>query len=453
MLESMEKLIQEHGMLPRGSRVLCAVSGGADSVCLLHRLWAMRGELGIEVTAAHYNHGLRGAESDRDEAFVAQLARELGGIPLVIGRGDVARTARDCGQGVEETAREMRYRFLRQIARQVGADRIATAHNAGDNAETVLMHLIRGAGLRGLTGIPPVRGEIIRPLLTTNRDEIEEYLKLYRISYVTDSTNGDDTFTRNRIRHQILPALEGLCPGVAKRLGQTAELLRRDEDYLMERAMELLADCREDGGELRLPAAPLSQAPEALSLRAIRWMLGRVREDNDNCTAAHLWGVLAVCRSADPSAHVDLPGGVLARREYGLLVLTRERVAPLEGEIPLQMPGVTRCGSYRLECRAVEYQGQPQKPWEFYLSAAVTDLRLRRRRTGDMLKRPGRPTKSVKKLLIDQKIPQHLRDALPVLEGEGGVAAVAGLGVDAAFVPRTGEGAWHLTVTSAKQQL
>ena len=451
MLESMEKLIQECGMLPEGSRVLCALSGGMDSVCLLHWLWAERERLGIEVAAAHYNHGLRGAESDRDESFVRQLAEELGNIPLVVGHGDVAREAQASGRGVEETAREMRYRFLQQAAREVNASYIATAHNANDNCETVLMHLIRGTGLRGLTGIPPVRGNIIRPLLTTTRNEIEEYINKYRISYVIDSTNRDDTYTRNRIRHQILPALDALCPGVVERVSQTAESLRKDEAYLMEQAMALLQECEGDGDSQKLPVSRLVRAPEVLALRAIRVLIGRLREENDNCTAAHLRGVLEVCRSSDPSARVNLPGGVIARREYEMLVLTRAQVQPLEGVIPLNMPGVTMCGEYQMECSVVLYQGQRQQPNWFYLSGDLTGLTVRRRQTGDVLKRPNRPSKRVKKLLIDEKIPQHLRDALPVLEWNGQVAAVAELGPDTAFLPQIGERSWQIIITPFKQ--
>lgn len=447
MLDSMEKLIREHDMLPKGSKVLCAVSGGADSVCLLHRLWALREHLGIEVVAAHYNHCLRGKESQRDADFVRRIAKEFGEIPLMTGSGEVAREAQLSGRGIEETAREMRYRFLQQAADEMGAEYIATAHNANDNAETMLMHLIRGTGLRGLTGIPPVRGNIIRPLLTTSRYEIEQYINLYRIPYVTDSTNRDEIYTRNRIRHQVIPKLEQICPGVVERLTQTAVSLQKDEAYLTEQAMELLRDSEGNGESQRIPISPLVQAHEALALRAIRILIGRLRAENDNCTAAHLHGVLQVCRSADPSAKVDLPGGLVARREYEMLVLTERKVHRLVGESPLQMPGITETGAYRLECSCVRYQGQPQLPQQFYLSGEIAELKIRARKTGDMLKRPSRPSKSVKKLLIDEKIPQHLRDALPVLEMDGQVAAVAGLGPDIAFLPEIGEPSWQINVT------
>ena len=448
MLDSMEKLIREHDMLPRGCRVLCAVSGGADSVCLLHRLWSLRERLEIEVMAAHYDHGLRGEESRRDAEFVRKIAKEFGEIRLIVGGGDVAREARLSGRGIEETAREMRYRFLQKAAEEVGADCIATAHNANDNAETLLMHLIRGTGLRGLTGIPPVRGNIIRPLLTTKRYEIEQYLDLYKIPYVTDSTNRDETYTRNRIRHQVIPKLDEICPGIETRLTQTAISLSQDESYLMDQAMELLRESTGNHETQRVSAAVLAQAPQVLALRAVRVLIGRLREGNDNCTAAHLHGVLELCSSSVPSAKVNLPGGLMARREYQWLVLTRQKEQSLTGEIPLEIPGTTLAGPYRLECSRVRYQGQPQQPEQFYLSGEIEFLRLRARKTGDMLKRPNRPSKSVKRLMIDEKIPQHLRDVLPVLEIDGQVAAVAELGPDVAFLPGIGEESWQIKVTS-----
>lgn len=446
MLREMEQLIAEHGMLPPGTTVLCAVSGGADSMCLLHALCQLRERLEIRVCAAHYNHTLRGAESERDEAFVADQCQQLH-VPLSVGRGDVARTARESGRGLEETAREMRYAFLRQTADSMGAQVIATAHNANDNAETLLLHLIRGTGLRGLTGIAPVRGELIRPLLTTTRTEIEAYLAERQIPFVQDSTNADETYTRNRIRHSLLPLLEEICPGAGRRLNQTAAVLRADEDCLSAQAA-LLADRAEACAEgLNIPVAELAQAHDAVAARAARMLIGRLRAGNDNCTAAHLTAVLTAARSADPSAQTQLPGGVRVYRAYDRLVFTTQAPRPLTEPVCMCLPGLTRVGAYQLDCRAVEYQGEPQQPFCFYLARArVQQMVLRARRTGDRLTRPGRPGKAVKKLLIDEKIPLQSRDELPVFTVLDQVAAVAGLGPDAAFVPEYGEPAWQIII-------
>lgn len=446
MLREMDKLIAEHEMLPPGTTVLCAVSGGADSMCLLHALCQLREQRGIQVRAAHYNHTLRGAESERDEVFVTRQCERLH-VPLSVGRGDVAEAARQSGRGVEETARAMRYAFLRQTAQAVDAQVIATAHNANDNAETLLLHLIRGTGLRGLTGIAPVRDGIIRPLLTTTRQEIEDYLAQCAVPFVQDSTNADQTYTRNRIRHSLLPLLEDICPGAQQRLNQTAALLRADEDCLTEQAALLAAQAEPCDGGLSLPAAVLAQAHDAVAARAVRLLIGRMRGGNDNCTAAHLTAVLAAARSADPSARTQLPGGLRVYRAYDRLVLTIQAPRPLTGPHSMSLPGITRTGACCLECRSVEYRGEPQQPFCFYLSRArVEELTLRPRQTGDRLTRPNRPGKSVKRLLIDEKIPLQSRDELPVFMVRDQLAAVAGLGPDAAFVPQPGEAAWQIII-------
>lgn len=470
MLENMDALLREYRMLPPGTVVLCAVSGGADSVCLLHRLCRLRGALDIRVAAAHYNHMLRGAESDRDEEFVREFTalccgrerwleadggvREIPAAPLIVGRGDVAARARESGRGLEETAREMRYAFLRQAAREAGADVIATAHNAGDNGETVLLHLVRGTGLRGLAGIAPVREGLIRPLLTTSRGEIEHYLRYYGLPFMEDSSNRSDTYTRNRIRHQVIPVLEDICPGFLTRMTETAARLRQDEDCLARLAAPIAAQAREREDGLEIEARVLAQAHPAAAVRAARMLVGRMTAGNDNCTAAHLKGLIGLCRGEDPSARLDLPGLLSARREYALLVLTRRRPAPLRERTPLALPGTTLAGTYCLECREAVFAGEGHSGNDFFLSAercgAVT---VRGRAPGDKIHRPGRRGRSLKKLLIDEKIPLSRRDELPVLECQGQLAAVAGLGPDAAFLPRPGERAWHVTIRAVKAGL
>ena len=231
MLERVTSLTREYDMLPAGGTVLCAVSGGADSICMLHLLRALGERDGFQVAAAHFNHRLRGAESDRDEAFVRRQCEQWS-IPLTVGAGDVAGQAARLGTGVEETARAMRYRFLQATAEKVGACRIATAHNADDNAETLLLHLVRGTGLQGLTGIPPRRGEIVRPLLNVTREEITAYLAQRGIDYVEDSSNADEGYTRNYLRRQVMPLLRACNPRLSEHMGQTIRYLRQDNDYL-----------------------------------------------------------------------------------------------------------------------------------------------------------------------------------------------------------------------------
>ena len=196
--------LRKYDLLPRVGNVLCALSGGRDSVYLLHRLRKWQKEYGFRVFAAHFNHQLRGAESDRDEAFVRSLCEEWN-VPLIAGAADVRSFAEERGMGIEEAARTLRYDFLEETLREIGGGVIATAHHADDLAETMLMNLVRGAGTKGLCGIPPKRGNIVRPILTVTRKEIDSYMLLHGLPYVEDSTNAHDDCTRNLLRHHVMP--------------------------------------------------------------------------------------------------------------------------------------------------------------------------------------------------------------------------------------------------------
>ena len=211
-----------HMLPPSGGVMLVAVSGGRDSVCLLHYLAAMPRD--FTVAAAHLNHGQR-PTAGRDVDFVRQLCRELD-VPLTVERADVPALARERGVGLEEAGRMARYDFFRRTADRLGAQRIATAHHAADQAETVLLNLVRGTGMQGLAGIPPVRGRIVRPLLETSREDIETYLEIHRLSHVEDETNRDTALRRNLLRREVMPRLAELHDGAAANICRTAELLR-----------------------------------------------------------------------------------------------------------------------------------------------------------------------------------------------------------------------------------
>lgn len=438
----MERFIASEHLISQNSRVLCAVSGGADSVCLLSGLYALREKLGFTLCAAHYNHRLRGRESQRDEDFVRMLVGErFPGVELRVGGGEVAAKAAETGRGIEETARQMRYEFLKQTAQELGCDRIATAHTADDNAETILLHLCRGSGLQGLTGIPPMREGIIRPLLTTTRHEVEEYLRQEGLAHVEDGSNADESFARNRVRRRVVPVLEELYPGFARRSSENALRLRADEAFLEEQARKLL-----EGGN---SAAALAAAPEPVALRGVRLLLRRARGGDDTCAAVHLERVLALCRSEDPSGQVDLPGGIVARREYDRLILEHRTERAAVEERAVLLPGVTPAGEYQIRVQSAVYAGQKPEPHEYWLAKNhISHLTVRSRQEGDTLKLPGRSTKTVKKWLVDEKVPRALRDSLPVLVWTGGIAAVAGLGMAQELIPREREACWHIRITS-----
>ena len=406
----MGAIYMDEALILPGSTVLCAVSGGADSVCLLHML-SRRGD--ISLRAAHFNHRLRGEESDRDEQFVRELCREWN-IPLTVGSGDVKAYAKAEKRSIEEAGRILRYNFLFETAEREGCHLIATAHNADDNLETLLLNLTRGSGLQGLTGVPPRQGMLIRPLLSTTRKEIETYLRTYGLSHVEDSSNRDETYSRNKMRRRVLPLLEELNPALRKNSADTIRYLRADNDYLNAQAAALTAQARTGPEGVSIDASLIAQAPDPIAIRAVRQLLSMTAQGSTDCTAAHLEGLAALCRSGGPSTLLDLPHGLIARREYDRLILTTRKegpplwaaFSPVEGDNPVPGTGWV-----------VVVAG---KPWP--------GLVVRPRRTGDAIPLPNGHTRSLKKLFIDRKIPRLSRDTIPIVADHEGVIAVAGLG-------------------------
>ena len=406
--------IQEEHLISPGDRVLCALSGGADSVSLLLCLR----ELGISVCACHLNHCLRGAQSDSDEVFCRDLCRRYD-IPFVSGREDAAEAARRTGQSLETAARELRYAFFDACAQKFRADRIATAHTADDNLETILFRLIRGTGAAGLAGIPPKRGHIIRPLLRVERREVEQFLRLRRQEWRTDATNAEDSCTRNRIRHQVVPALRDIAPDAAKHAGLTAQLLRQDND-----ALEALV--QDD------PSVDwLNSQPEAIRSRAVRRMLCTSGVPEGELTYGHVRDVEALCRRGRGT--VSLPGGFCAEIRQRML---RIAAAPRSGEIPFVPEHETEFGNYTVLLTA-HPESIRDSLYTIGLSYDIIDkspLVLRGWRPSDRMVLPNaRGARSLKRLYAERAIPPSERDGLPVLCAGGEIAAAAGIGAAAGF--------------------
>jgi len=403
MLNKLLEMLRRYEMISPGDRVVCALSGGADSVALVYAMYLLKDRLGFSLAAAHFNHHLRGEESDRDARFSQALCERLD-IPFSLGEGKVVPGKK----GLENAAREARYDFLLSLP-----GKIFTAHTADDNGETVLMRLIRGTGLKGLGGIPPVSGRLYRPMLAVTRRDVEEFLLENNLRHIEDSSNGTDDFLRNRIRHEIMPLLSRENPRIGENLSAMALGLRLDEEYL---------SCRTEGD---LPDVPtLRTLHPALRRRFLAAFLIRqgIREPEQR----HIALAESLVFSDNPSARGNFPGNVVITRMYDRLVkmeaaeMIPEAELPCPGSVFLPWAGLT------VICRAADALENGK---DVFTVASQGRMFLRSRLPGDSLRLSG-GDKSLKKRMIDEKIPAAQRSRIPVLADEKGILGVYGMGAD-----------------------
>ncbi len=426
MMNKAQKAVKEHNMLSVGDKVIVALSGGADSMALLSFLREISGEYSLTIFAAHINHCLRGEESDRDEEFVRRYCKESD-IPLFIHRADISSAAEETGESIEQAGRRIRYAFLSKKAEELGA-LVATAHTLSDSLETMLFNLTRGTALKGLCGIPPKRGNIIRPLIYCTRDEIEEYCRDRGIPYIVDSTNADTAYKRNFIRQKIVPQLLHLNPSLYNSVTRTQKILRQDEEYLNSKAQRALSRARQDEGYsleklISLPAAIRSRA----IIMAVETHTGR------QCEAVHLKAIENQLKKG--RGKVSL-GDNFALVTQGILTFTGPpAVTPLFA--PLEIGTVDIDGKIVAKTALVSIENfKKSKKFNKKLLTISLDYdmiqgnaRFTARQPGDCFRQPGRGiTKSIKKLFNELKIPVHIRDSLLFLRDEAGILWIEGIG-------------------------
>lgn len=442
MINKIKAFAEKYDMLPNGI-ILAAVSGGADSMCLLSVLNELSKDMGFSVEAVHYNHMLRGEESDRDEAFVREQCERMD-IPCHVGSGDVALWAKNQSCGLEEAGRHLRYEFFHKTAKLIGACRIATAHNADDNCETVIMNMVRGAGLRGLCGIPPRRDMIVRPILILTRDQIEEYLSQKGISHVEDSSNSSDDYTRNKLRHHVIPLLKEINPDFAGAVANMTASLSRDRDHIENQAESFINEYTENG---TVSVSALANLPDAVSVRVIRSLAGTM------LSSEHTDMILRLIKDASPSGKISLPG-CTAVREYDTLSFVTENT-PITSFEPFciydgfdaYIPAI----GVRFQCKRQIYTEIINKSFNslvFKINGLCGTITARPRETGDKLTIAGRGvTKSLKKLMIENRIPQSKRELIPVFCDDMGIIGVMGMGQDARTVPALGDEVLIITIS------
>ncbi|MEE8472112.1 MAG: tRNA lysidine(34) synthetase TilS [Dehalococcoidia bacterium] len=435
-----QRIIKGHHLIPRGEAVVVGVSGGPDSVCLVHILAGLRERLGMGLHVAHLNHLLRGPESEADADYVSQLAQRLS-LPFTVESQAPHELQLRRGLSPEEAAREVRYGFLARVAAATGARRIAVGHTASDQAETVLMHLVRGSGLRGLGGMAPAAERngltLIRPLLSVSREETESYCRSHHLQPRQDSSNLSPDHLRNRFRRELLPLLRSFNPNIEQTLLRSARTLSEDLAFLQEGVSRAWAEVvTEEGGGIALDVEMTRRLHPALQrhllLQALEHMLGSPQD----ALTVHVEQMLAVLTRAGKK--LSLPGGLTFSAHYGKAVLSRGGetpcpLPPLEGSHRLRVPGETVLPGWRVEASLGPPSGLPGAGWKasFDLEATGSNLVVRKRRPGDRFQPLGLGyEKKLQDFMVDAKIQREWRARVPLVCSDDHIIWVAGWRTD-----------------------
>ena len=412
MEQKILKAINQYKMLESVNEITVALSGGADSVALLYALNGLKENLGFKLFAAHFNHKIRGEEADRDQQFVEEKCKKLG-VELFVGSADVVHFANKNNMSLELAAREMRYDFLKSVAKGV----VATAHTADDNIETVLFNMTRGTALKGLCGIPESRDIFIRPLIFCSRADVESYCEANKIEYVTDSTNLSDDYTRNKIRHKVIPVLREINPSLCDTVNRTVLALKEDNDFLenvskQEFSKRFSGDC--------LLLDDFSNLHKAVAKRVIKsFFEARVLKSVDNFHIEKLYEV------ALSDGKVSLPDTMCGYKNDNKLYIEKEGIFKEKTQYSVKFSKTNNT-----------FFEKTQKINDLFLNNVldcdkiVGELTLRTRQAGDKIKLNRRNcTKTLKKLYTEYSIPQNTRETLPVLADDEGVVWVYSVGV------------------------
>ncbi|MBW2137881.1 MAG: tRNA lysidine(34) synthetase TilS [Deltaproteobacteria bacterium] len=429
-------------MIDRGDRVIVAVSGGPDSMCLLHILNGLKADLGMDLVVAHYDHGLRPSCDESETRFVRDFARSLD-IPFETEKSTGLRQSG--GGSLEEWAREQRYGYLERLGERLGARKIALGHNLDDQAETFIIRLLRGSGPSGLAGIPPVRDKkIIRPLIEVKRKEIEHYLEGLQIPFVIDQSNYETRFLRNRVRLEIMPPLLKLQPKLIEHLGQSAEMLRADNQYLEDRANEWIREAADlkPSGDILIRAHGYLRLPPPIRQRVLRGILKRLKKNLRRIGATHIQSIDELACGEKPQGTLNLPNRVVVTKMYEQLAFSTAN-GPRKPDFHylLDGPGTYHIREIDRTFVLEEAEGLPEtdlspSPLTAYLDAGKIryPLTLRNFKPGDRFIPLGmKGHKKIKKFFIDLKMPSPERYRTPILFSQEIPAWICGFRIDDRF--------------------
>lgn len=436
-----KRTVKKYSMLESGDTVVVGVSGGPDSMALLAFLHQMQDHYNLQLQVAHLNHGFRGKEALKDAQFVHDMAQRFG-LPCAIKTVDVPSFKKKSTLSSQEAAREVRYQFLEEVRKRCNASKIALGHNADDQAETLMMWLLRGTGLQGLGGIPPVRRGIIRPLIETTREEIETFLTEKNIPFVVDSSNQNPDYLRNKLRQQLFPLLkEHYNPQLVKRLAKTASIVRLDNEYLDSITQAMLEDIivSRDSTSAVINRTALLALPVALQVRCIRSVLEKVKGNLKRISATHCNAILKIVSNDKPSKVLQLPDGIRVEKSYQQLKLTRPQSAPLPFHYSFTaIPDRVRIQEIGREMHFAIVEGNDHASIDNNARVACLDegkvvmpLTIRNVKPGDRFQPLGMEgEKKIKDFFIDEKVSLPERRRIPLVLCKEVVVWVGGMRID-----------------------
>lgn len=424
LIKKIKEYIEENQLIQSGDRVILAVSGGPDSMALLYMMHHLSPRLGFEIIAAHLNHGLRAAADD-EEAFVIRKCRSLG-VVCYSRTAAVTGIARERKTTLEDAGRYARYKYFDELREELNAQKIATAHHCDDVAETVLLHLLRGSGIKGLRGILPVNGALIRPLLSVSKAELRAFLSSENIPYCLDQSNDDTHYLRNRIRHGLIPYLQNeFNPEIIGKLNQLANIARDEFDVLNQECAALWGGLveREDDHTVIMKGQVLKLLHRAYQRRMILQAFSRLAGES-GWSLEDVEKVLELSRKQGSSLTLQLKNQVRVNKSYDKMIFTTRPGTRVDFSHPITVPGrveIAETGRTYLISQVNQEDYQPE-PGDIYLDydKLPDPLYLRSRREGDIFRPVGMSgSKKLKKFLIDLKVPYFERDRIPLLAGAG----------------------------------
>ena len=436
IIDKVRSTIEKHDLIQKGDKIVLGLSGGPDSVCLLHILKLLKSELNIEIYAAHLNHQIRGLEAQKDAMYVSKLCDDLG-IIYFVKSIDVPSYCKEHGLSIEEGARILRYEMFFQIKEKTGANKIAIAHNLNDQAETVLMRMMRGTGLQGLKGISYNREDgIIRPLLDVSRDEIEKYCEVNNLNPRIDESNLESVYTRNKIRLELIPYMkENFNPNIIDALVRMSNTIKEDSNYIDTQSDKAFEDmCEKENDNINIYIKSFSSYHNSIKSRIIRRSIDYILGDLKGIEQKHIDDVLEMEHEDKLNKKINLPRGIIAYRNKSCISITNKEIVHEDIEYCYNVPtnGYIKIKELNLVVESKILNIDKIKNMKSDKNARLFDagkveggIVIRNRMPGDKIRISGLGgSKKIKDLLIDLKVPREERNKIPVMADQNGIMCV-----------------------------